>query len=314
MADHLRVELVLDALTMAIRHRQPAAGLIQHSDHGCQCTSLAFGHQLQAAGIVPSIPWAWSGRLRQRGGRKLLRDAHGRAPAPPDLAAARLATFEFIEVWYNRQRRHSTRGYATPTEDAALAQEVTIAEHRPVHETGASPQDLDLERGTLSIRSQLQRAEGALRLVEPKTARSRRTLQLPAVAIEALRAHKVRQLEERLAAGPAWRDSGLVFTTAIGTPLDARNVVRQFHGLLARAGLPRMPFHTLRHTAASLLLAQGLDIRVVQQVLGHSQIGLTANLYAHVAPTLLKDAAERMDAILRIEHQIGHQNAEAEQP
>jgi integrase len=81
--------------------------------------------------------------------------------------------------------------------------------------------------------------------------------------------------------------------------LDARNVVRHFHALLARAGLPRMPFHNLRHTAASLLLAQGLDIRVVQQVLGHSQIALTANLYAHVMPILLKDAAERMDAVLR---------------
>jgi integrase len=160
-------------------------------------------------------------------------------------------------------------------------------------------QDIDLDRGLLTVARQLQRIDGTLVLTEPKTARSRRTLQLPAVAIEALRAHKRRQLEARLAAGPAWQDSGLVFTTAIGTPLDARNVVRHFHALLARAGLPRMPFHTLRHTAASLLLAQGLDIRVVQQVLGHSQIALTANLYAHVAPTLLKDAAARMDAMLR---------------
>jgi integrase len=160
-------------------------------------------------------------------------------------------------------------------------------------------QDIDLDRGLLTVAHQLQRIDGKLVLTEPKTARSRRTLQLPAVAIEALHAHKLRQLEERLAAGPAWQDSGLVFTTTIGTPLDARNVVRHFQTLLARAGLPRMPFHNLRHTAASLLLAQGLDIRVVQQVLGHSQIALTANLYAHVTPTLLKDAATRMDALLR---------------
>ena len=152
-------------------------------------------------------------------------------------------------------------------------------------------QDVDLERGLLSVRVQL---------TEPKSSRSKRTVQLPAVALKALREHRARQLEERLRAGLIWDGSmDLVFTTTRGTPLDARNVVRHFHGLLARAGLPRMPFHNLRHTAAILLLAQGLDIRVVQQVLGHSQIALTANLYTQVMPVLLEDAAKRMDAILR---------------
>lgn len=162
-------------------------------------------------------------------------------------------------------------------------------------------QDVDLEQGLLTVRYQLQRIDGKLVLTEPKTVRSRRTIQLPAIALEALRAHKVRQLEERLKAGPAWQgwDHDLVFTTTIGTPLEARSIVRHFHKLLQKAGLPRMPFHNLRHTAASLLLAQGLDIRVVQQVLGHSQIALTANLYAHVMPVLLKEAAARMDALLR---------------
>lgn len=170
-------------------------------------------------------------------------------------------------------------------------------------------QDIDLDRGLLTVARQLQRIDGKLILTEPKTPRSRRTLQLPAVAIEALRAHKLRQLEERLAAGPAWQDSGLVFTTAIGTPLDARNVVRHFHRLLAKAGLPRMPFHNLRHTAASLLLAQGLDIRVVQHVLGHSQISLTANLYAsrHTNPTSGRGRADGRGAPLgaRIGIRIG---------
>lgn len=161
-------------------------------------------------------------------------------------------------------------------------------------------QDVDLERGLLSVRVQLQRINGKLQLTEPKSSRSKRTVQLPAVALKALREHRARQLEERLRAGLIWDGSmDLVFTTTRGTPLDARNVVRHFHGLLARAGLPRMPFHNLRHTAAILLLAQGLDIRVVQQVLGHSQIALTANLYTQVMPVLLEDAAKRMDAILR---------------
>jgi integrase len=160
-------------------------------------------------------------------------------------------------------------------------------------------QDVDLDRGLLTVRVQLQRIGGTLQLVEPKSPRSQRTIQLPTVVVQALREHRARQLAERLQAGAAWQEHGLVFTTSIGTPLDARNVVRHFHRLLAKAGLPRMPFHVLRHTAASLLLAQGLDLRVVQQVLGHSQIALTANLYAHVMPVLLREAAERMDALLR---------------
>lgn len=146
-------------------------------------------------------------------------------------------------------------------------------------------EDVDLERGTLSVRYQLQRVAGGLVVVAPKSERSRRTIELPRPVVEALRRHRLRQLEERLRAGEAWRDSGLVFTSTIGMPLEPRNLIREYHALLDRAGLPRRPFHHLRHTAA-LLLAQGSDIRVVQQVLGHSQIALTADLYApcHVRP------------------------------
>jgi integrase len=161
-------------------------------------------------------------------------------------------------------------------------------------------QDVDLERGLLTVRVQLQRINGKLTLTEPKTERSRRTLQLPAMVREALRQHRVRQLEERLAAGPLWEDSGLVFTTAHGAPLDARNVIRLYQErILPAAGLPRRPFHVLRHSAATFLLASGCDLRTVQQVLGHAQVSLTANLYAHVMPALLRDAADKLDAVLR---------------
>ncbi len=163
-------------------------------------------------------------------------------------------------------------------------------------------QDIDLHQGTLTVRYQLQRHAGAFSLVEPKTARSRRTLTLPAVALEALRQHRARQAEARLRAGPLWQPPAwapdLVFTTGVGTPLDARNVVRHYHRLLQRAGLPRLRFHDLRHTAASLLLAQGVSLRVVMETLGHSQISLTANLYTHVVPALQREAAARMDAAL----------------
>ncbi|MBI4491372.1 MAG: site-specific integrase [Chloroflexi bacterium] len=157
---------------------------------------------------------------------------------------------------------------------------------------------VDLEAGTLTVRHALQRIDGKLQLVEPKTEKSRRTLALPAFAIDALRAHRVRQLEERLAAGSLWQEQGFVFTTSVGTPLDARNVVRYFQAHLARAGLPHKRFHDLRHSCASLLLAQGEQLRDIMELLGHSQISLTADLYAHVLEASKRRTAARMDALL----------------
>lgn len=158
--------------------------------------------------------------------------------------------------------------------------------------------DVAFERGTLRVERSLQRVGGALRLTEPKTSRSRRTIALPAPAASSLRAHRARQLEERLQAGSEWQDDDLVFTTQFGTPLDPRNVSRAFHKLLARTGLPRMRFHDLRHTCASLLLAQNVHPRVVMETLGHSRISTTMDLYSHVAPEVQRDAAVGMERAL----------------
>jgi len=157
---------------------------------------------------------------------------------------------------------------------------------------------LDLEGKLLHVRASLQRVDKRWYLVEPKSARSRRTVALPDVAVSALRTHRVRQLEERLAAGSRWRDSGFVFSTRIGTPLEPSNVTKAFKALLGRAGVPQIRFHDLRHTAATFLLAQGVDVRTIMETLGHSQISLTLNTYSHVLPSLQRDAAQRMDAML----------------
>ena len=160
-------------------------------------------------------------------------------------------------------------------------------------------QDVDLETGTLRIAYQLQRLNGQWELVEPKTSRSRRTIAAPKATVAALRDHRKRQLEEKLLAGPDWQEHGLIFTTRIGTPLDRPNIVRRsFKLILKKAGLPDIRFHDLRHTAASLLLVQGVDPRVVMETLGHSQISLTMDTYSHVMPVLMRDAADKMDAIL----------------
>lgn len=158
--------------------------------------------------------------------------------------------------------------------------------------------DVDLEAGELKIRHTLQRREGGLVRTKLKTRRSRRTLSIPAFALETLRAHHKRQLEKKLALGAEWQGTGFVFTTEHGGPLDGSNMYRRFQGILKRVGLRKRPFHALRHSAATLMLARGIPLRVIQEILGHSQISLTANLYTGVMPALKKEAAAEMDDLL----------------
>ncbi len=150
----------------------------------------------------------------------------------------------------------------------------------------------------ISVRKQLQRINGTLQLVDLKTARSRRTVKLPEVLVEQLGTHRERQEVERLVAGTRWQEHGLVFPTTVGTPIDARNLVRWFHEHQERAGLRRIRFHDLRHTCATLLLVQGVHPRVVMEILGHSQISLTMDTYSHVIPGLQEEAAAKMQTLL----------------
>jgi integrase len=159
--------------------------------------------------------------------------------------------------------------------------------------------DLDLDAGLLRVRRALQRQHGGgLVFAEPKTQRSKRTIPLPAQLADVLRQHRVRQHEERVKARSLWQDSPCVFTTPIGTPVDPRNDFREFKKLLERGSLPSVRLHDLRHTAASLLLAQNVPARVVMEILGHSQIALTMNTYSHVAPEVSREAADRMARML----------------
>jgi integrase len=149
-----------------------------------------------------------------------------------------------------------------------------------------------------AVRAAFAKVKTSVQFTELKSTRSRRTIALPTVAITALRMHRVRQLEARLVAGGRWQDRGLVFTSTVGTPFEPRNVTRQFKALLTAAKLPNIRLHDLRHSCATLLLAQGVSARVVMETLGHSQVSLTLNTYSHVLPELQEDAAAKMDAIL----------------
>ena len=158
--------------------------------------------------------------------------------------------------------------------------------------------DMDLDNGTLAVRQTLVKVKGGWSLSEPKTAGSRRVVRLPSVALNALRRHRVRQLQERLLAGSRWQETGLVFTTSIGSLIDGNNLLRAFQRHLQRLGLPVMPFHGLRHSAATLMLALGIQPKVVAEMLGHSRIGITMDIYSHVLPDLQHEAALKMDGLL----------------
>lgn len=159
--------------------------------------------------------------------------------------------------------------------------------------------DIDLDAGRLQVRRSIARLNGQGWLEqEPKSARSRRSVALTPLAVESLRWHRQQQLERRLKTR-AWEDNGFVFANEVGRPITPQNLTqRSFQPLLERAGLPRVRFHDLRHTAATLLLAEGVHPKVVQEMLGHSTVSLTLDVYSHVTPTLQSEAAKKMQAVL----------------
>ena len=156
--------------------------------------------------------------------------------------------------------------------------------------------DIDIDARRLTVRQQVQRTRAGWVFTEPKTTKSRRNVVLPAVATDALARHRVRQIEEQLRAGASWQSLDLVFTSRLGGPIEKQNLARRsFQPLLAGAGLPKIRFHDLRHSAATLLLTQGVHPKVVQERLGHANISVTMDIYSHVLPTLQQDAADRLD-------------------
>jgi integrase len=160
--------------------------------------------------------------------------------------------------------------------------------------------DIDPAAGTLRVvRSVARDADGGWSASETKSARSRRTLPLPAMARNALDMQRKRQAAAKLAAGPAWQDrAGHVFTDAVGRPILPEYVSHAFADARRRADLPGATLHQLRHTAATMLLAEGVPLAVISEWLGHSGIAVTAAHYAAVVPELHRQAAAAMDRAL----------------
>jgi integrase len=159
--------------------------------------------------------------------------------------------------------------------------------------------DVNLDQGVITVRNALQRQTGkGLVLAPPKSDSSRRSIELPAVCVEALKAHWERQQAARTWAGSAWKETGHVFTSSIGTPIDDRRILREFTTLVEAAKLPRQRFHDLRHACISLLAAQGVPLKVIAEIVGHSDIRLTQNVYQHVFQPAKRAAADKMNDVL----------------
>jgi integrase len=161
-------------------------------------------------------------------------------------------------------------------------------------------QDLDLERGSIHVRRSINRV-GTFGLIvsEPKTARSRRKIMLPHFVLEVLRRHHARQQERRVEAGIQWKEKDIVFCNGYGGYREPSDVHRDFKRILKEAELPNMRFHDLRHSAATLLLGMGVNPKIVQELLGHSSISMTMDIYSHVLPSMQQEAMDKFDDLFR---------------
>jgi integrase len=161
---------------------------------------------------------------------------------------------------------------------------------------GLKWEDIDLKNKCLYIQRSAGRV-GTLGIKEkdPKTNSSKRKIDLPDFVVEALKSHQKRQLESKERLAEKWTDSGYVFTNKYGRFLQESHLYNSYKALLKRAGLPDIRFHDLRHSAATIMLSMGVNPKVIQEVLGHSNIRMTLGIYAHVLPSMQQEMTQKLD-------------------
>lgn len=194
-----------------------------------------------------------------------------------------------------RQLLAAARGHCLE----ALLQLAIVSGMRQMELLGLKWIDLDWNKGTLRIERQLLRSSNSsVQFSAPKTRFSKRTISLGQKTVEILHLHNDRQQVDRVLAGDLWQEHGLMFPSRVGTPIHHRNLLRDFKILLKTAGLPLIRFHDLRHTAASLLLNQGVPVIVVSRRLGHAKTSITLDVYGHLIPTMQEEIARMIDNLV----------------
>ncbi len=185
----------------------------------------------------------------------------------------------------------------TGVQTQARVRMATLYAMRQGEALGLQWKDVDFTKKTVFIWQQIQKIEGTYQFVKLKSEDSIRTLEIDDETLAALKAHKVKQNMDRLAMGDKWDDQDLVFATPIGKPIDCKTDYRQWHRALACAGLPIKRLHDARHTAATLLFDQGIDIEVIRRFMGHSSVLLTSRTYVHHSARQMQGVANAIDAM-----------------
>jgi integrase len=159
--------------------------------------------------------------------------------------------------------------------------------------------DIDFDAKLLRVRGTLARVDGELVVTETKTAKSRRVIPLSPTAEKVLRDMRTKQMAERLRAGAMWQPTPYAFTTELGEPCDPRNALRALKAAAKRANLPStVGLHTLRHSAASVMLSAGVPLKVVSEIFGHASVAITGDVYGHVSPDVSREALTRLSDAL----------------
>lgn len=247
--------------------------------------------------------------------RQKLRQGEEKLPEPGPLSPR---TCQYAHAILRRALGDAVRDELIPRNPALLVEPpvvkgrkgtfLTAEEARRLMETAAEHRlwalwltilGLGLRRGeALALRwGDVDLDVGTARIAGTKTDTSAATLALPASLVEVLREHRRRQSLERMQA-KVWTDPGLVFTTSVGTPILGRNVGRAWEELCDRAGVRRVRVHDLRHTTASWLYAQGVELKTIQHQLRHSRLATTSEVYAHIMEEVQRKAADSMDGVL----------------
>ena len=207
------------------------------------------------------------------------------------LDTAQIHPFTLVEV-------QTLLAKTTGVQMQARVRMATLYAMRQGEALGLQWKDVDFTKKTVFIWQQIQKIEGAYEFVKLKSDDSIRTLEIDDETLAALKAHKIQQNMDRLAMGDKWVDHDLVFTTTNGKPIDCKTDYRQWHRALAIAGLPIKRLHDARHTAATLLFDQGIDIEVIRRFMGHSSVLLTSKTYVHHSARQLKGVADVISSMV----------------